>query len=278
MNAKTEFFVYDGKDVAEAMKRTTHMAVSAHFDDIEFMAYPPIEECFGQKDKGFGAVVLTDGAGSPRSGIYAGYTDGQMKEVRIKEQKKAAFIGEYSFLAALNFTSAEVKDAKNKAVAENLAEIIERAAPQYIFTHNPADRHDTHVATFLNVLRALNAIDKSARPKKLYGCEVWRGLDWVCDEEKLRFDCGGRHNLATALADVFDSQISGGKDYAEAVLGRRKANATFADDHAVDGFSEVSYAIDMTELIGSDTSAEDFITKKIENFKNDVAERLRRLN
>ena len=60
------------------------------------MAYGPIADCFGKKDKWFTGVVVTDGAGSPRSGLYADYTDEDMKAIRIVEQKKAAFVGEYS--------------------------------------------------------------------------------------------------------------------------------------------------------------------------------------
>ena len=39
---------------------------------------------------------LTDGRGSPRDDLYKDYTDEEMRVVRIKEQKKAAIIGEYA--------------------------------------------------------------------------------------------------------------------------------------------------------------------------------------
>lgn len=96
-------YIPDGLEEQAAVARTTHLAISAHQDDIEFMAYAPIADCFGSSDKWFGAVVVTDGAGSPRSGIYADYTDEEMKKVRVVEQKKAAFLGEYSFLALLGY-------------------------------------------------------------------------------------------------------------------------------------------------------------------------------
>ena len=92
-------YIPDGLEEEAAVARTTHLAIAAHQDDIEFMAYAPTAECFGAQDKWFGAIVVTDGAGSPRSGIYADYTDEEMKKVRIVEQKKAAFVGEYSFLS-----------------------------------------------------------------------------------------------------------------------------------------------------------------------------------
>ena len=74
-------------------KKITHLCVAAHFDDVEFMAYHGVLECFGKEDAWFASAVMTDGAGSPRSGLYGDYTDEQMKAVRIKEQRKAAVVG-----------------------------------------------------------------------------------------------------------------------------------------------------------------------------------------
>ena len=101
LNEKAILYIPDGEQEERAFARTTHLAIAAHQDDIEFMAYAPIAECFGNQEKWFGAIVVTDGAGSPRSGLYADYTDEQMKEVRVVEQKKAAMVGEYGFLAML---------------------------------------------------------------------------------------------------------------------------------------------------------------------------------
>ncbi len=46
-----EFFIPDGIPAEEGIARTTHMAISAHQDDIEIMAYHGIIECFGKDDK-----------------------------------------------------------------------------------------------------------------------------------------------------------------------------------------------------------------------------------
>ena len=185
-----KMYIPDEKEEEEGVSRTTHLAISAHEDDIEFMAYAPIAECFGSKDKWFGAIVVTDGAGSPRSGLYADYTDEEMKNVRVVEQKKAAFVGEYSFLALLGHPSKEVK-AGEGAIVEELAGLIRRAHPSCLYTHNLADKHETHVATALRVIAALRLLSPEERPKKVYGCEVWRDLDWLPDEEKVYLDCGG---------------------------------------------------------------------------------------
>ena len=71
-----DVFVPDGVEPAVALARTTHLCVSAHQDDIEIMAYHGVAECFGLPGRWFTGVVATDGAGSPRAGIYADYSDG----------------------------------------------------------------------------------------------------------------------------------------------------------------------------------------------------------
>ena len=84
-NENAVVFFPDGN---ENLSRTTHLAISAHHDDIELMAMHGVLECFGKKDKWFTGVVVTDGAGSPRNGLYADYTDEEMKAVRVVEQKR----------------------------------------------------------------------------------------------------------------------------------------------------------------------------------------------
>ena len=268
-------YIPDGLEEQTAVARTTHLAIAAHQDDIEFMAYAPIAECFGSSDKWFGAVVVTDGAGSPRSGIYADYTDEEMKKVRIVEQKKAAFLGEYSFLALLGHPSKEVK-AGERAIAEELASLIKRAKPKYLYTHNLADKHETHVATALRVIAALRLLKPEERPEKVFGCEVWRDLDWLPDDEKIYLDCGPHPNLMRALSAVFDSQIAGGKRYDLAAEGRRLANATFSASHACDTYSALNYAMDLTPLMDESADIADFITAAIERFKEQVKEGIRK--
>ena len=267
-------YIPDGEQQDKAISRTTHLAISAHQDDIEFMAYAPIAECFGKADKWFGGVVVTDGAGSPRSVLYADYTDEEMKEVRITEQKKAAAVGEYSFQMLLGHPSKEVKDPKNTAIVREIAEIIRSAKPKYLYTHNLADKHDTHVATALKVIAALRTLSPEERPEKVYGCEVWRDLDWVNDDEKMYMDCGPHPNLMRSLSAVFDSQIAGGKRYDLAAEGRRLANATFSASHACDTYTALNYAIDITPLMDARTDIAEYITGFIRRFERDVCGRL----
>ena len=86
------------------------MAVGAHQDDVEIMAFDGILQCFGRKDKWFLSVTVTNGSGSPRTGVYADFTDEQMMEVRRQEQKKAAVVGEYAAAALLDYPSSAAKD------------------------------------------------------------------------------------------------------------------------------------------------------------------------
>ena len=251
-------YIPDGEQQEKAISRTTHLAISAHQDDIEFMAYAPIAECFGKADKWFSGVVVTDGAGSPRSGLYADYTDEKMKEVRIAEQKKAAAVGEYSFQMLLGHPSKEVKDPRNTAIVKELAEIIRQAKPKYLYTHNLADKHETHVATALKVIAALRTLSPDERPEKVF------------------MDCGPHPNLMRCLSAVFDSQIVGGKRYDLAAEGRRLANATFSASHACDTYTALNYAMNLMPLMDKNIDIAEYITGYIERFKQTVTQTIQK--
>ena len=78
-----EIYIPDQLETSAALSRTTHMSVAAHQDDIEIMALEGILACFGQPDRWFLGVVVSDGAGSPRDGLYARYTDAEMRYLQI---------------------------------------------------------------------------------------------------------------------------------------------------------------------------------------------------
>ncbi len=180
-----EIFVPDNLSVEQALARTTHVTISAHQDDIEIMAAQPIMECFQQKEKWFSGVVVTDGRGSPRDGLYKDYTDEEMRLVRFKEQRKAAVVGEYAAQVLLDFPSRIVKDFSNSAPVDDIAALLKSMRPQIVYTHNLADKHDTHVAVALRTIAAIRSLPVSERPQKLFGCEVWRALDWMQDADKV---------------------------------------------------------------------------------------------
>jgi len=274
-----EVYVPDGESVAKALDRTTHICFSAHQDDIEIMAAQPIIECFQKKDKWFTGVVVTDGRGSPRDDLYKDYDDDDMRLVRFKEQRKAAFVGEFAAQVMLDFPSKVVKDASRKETVEDIIEILHAAKPQIVYTHNLADKHDTHVGVALRVIEALQRLDESERPARLIGCEVWRALDWMVDTDKVLMNVSDHENLQMALLGVFDSQIVGGKRYDLASMGRRRANATYFESHGVDATTGLSYAMDMSPLM-SDTTKDPvvFAREFIQRFAQDVNDRIRRMS
>ncbi len=273
-----EIFVPDGLAPEAALARTTHLAVGAHQDDIEFMALQGVLDCFGRTDRWFCGAVVTDGAGSPRSGPYADVTDVGMMAIRRAEQKKAAVVGEYGACVLLSHPSGRVKDPQETAVVEDLRRLLRATRPDVIYTHNPADKHDTHVATFLRLLAALRSLPMDERPRAFYGCEVWRALDWLNDDEKATADVGRRPNLGAALSSVYDSQIAGGKRYDAAVAGRRLANATFLESHAVDATDALAYMIDLSPLLADDAlDPAAFISAAIRRFEDEVRGRIGRL-
>lgn len=275
ISQSAEIFVPDGQSEQKALSRTTDLCIAAHQDDIEIMAFGPTVRCYGHPDSWFTGVVVTDGAGSPRSGIYEQYTDEQMKQIRITEQKNAATVGGYAAQFLLGYKSSDVKDGKNLNTVEDIAEIIRQCRPETVYTHNLADKHDTHVAVALRTIAAIRSLQAEQRPKKVYSLEVWRGLDWLCDEDKTCFDTSSHPNLAAALLGVYDSQIAGGKRYDSAALGRRLANATFFASHDTDESESLSYGLDITALIDGPDCFE-FIDLLINRMRDEVRERIRR--
>jgi LmbE family N-acetylglucosaminyl deacetylase len=201
-----------------------------------------------------------------------------MRLVRIKEQKKAAVVGEYSVQVLLDYPSSSVKDGSDTGPVDDLAKILEVARPEVIYTHNLADKHDTHVAVTLRVIDAIRKLPDDARPKHLYGCEVWRDLDWLPDEDKVVFDLSAHENVQAALLGIFDSQISGGKRYDLATMGRRRANATYYASHGTDIATGMAFAMDLTPLLHADVpDAYAYLKSFTEKFDEDLKSRLARL-
>ncbi len=277
-NGKADVFIPDLKPLEAALVRTTHLVIAAHQDDIEIMAYHGIAECFGLKDKWFTGVVVTDGGGSPRDGIYKSFTDDDMRQVRIVEQRKAAAIGEYSAQIQLCYPSSAVKSNTEKGVVADMLSILEKTTPEVVYLHNPADKHDTHVATLCRSLEALRKLDPARRPKKVYGCEVWRGLDWLPDEDKVALPTDKYGNISAAVVGVFDSQINGGKRYDLASAGRRLANATYFESHATDQFSSVTWGVDLTPLVSSEEDIAAYMLKYVRKLEEDITKRIAKFN
>lgn len=249
-----DLYLPDGRPLDAALRKTTHLGVGAHQDDLEFMALHGIQECLDQEQLWFGGVTCTDGAGSARQGPFADFTDEAMQDIRAEEQREAARLGQYSFMAQLDYSSSQIKDlvAADNLVSD-LVQLIQRSSVKVIYTHNLADKHSTHIAVAAAVIKAIRKLPKAKRPEKLIGCEVWRDLDWLADAQKVVMDLGKNGEFAARLNGIFKSQIAGGKRYDLAVEGRRRANATFFDSHSTDAYERVCFGMDLTPLIEDDS-------------------------
>lgn len=274
-NKSAEIFIPDSSPLDKAFERTTHLCIAAHHDDIEFMAYHGIINCFENKDNWFLGVILTNGSGSPCNSKYPNCSSDEIIQIRKTEQKKAAVLGKYSGVALLDYSSSEIKKYNNLNLIKEIKDILISCKPQYIYTHNLADKHETHVATALNTILALREISSIYQPKAIYGCEVWRGLDWLCSNNKILLDVSSSPDLLKNLIQIFESQVCNGKKYDDAVIGRQTANATFLDSHSLDQFAQITYAMDLMPLIkDSSLEIDKFIANYINDFKNDVTSKI----
>ena len=277
LNPLARLVTPDGQTGPDAISRTTHLGIGAHQDDLEFMAFHGILACYDRTDCWFGGVTITDGRGSSRAGQFKDWTDDQIAAERIREQEAAAVIGQYSFIAQLGFGSAAVRDAQQSAVRDDLRGILEASRPEVVYLHNLADKHDTHVGCALRCIEAIRQLPKAERPKMVYGCEVWRDLDWLVDSDKTAMPISARPELARALNEVFATQIAGGKRYDLAVLGRRTANATFSNAHSTDQESAMQWAMDLTPLVQDDSlDPVTYTVGFIDRLKADVTTRIRK--
>jgi len=270
-------FVPDGLPAEDAFRRVTHLGVGAHQDDLEIMAFHGIQKCFNSRDLWFGAVTCTNGGGSPRAGEYAAFTDEEMAALRRREQEKAAVLGDYGVLVQLNYASAEIKDVGTGRLRADLVKVLKAARPEVLYTHNPADKHDTHLAVVFTVLGALRELEPGERPAAVYGCEVWRGLDWMDDADKVPLDVGRRETLSQGLIGVYDSQVEGGKRYDLATVGRRRSNASYFQSHQIDEAEQLWFAMDLTPLVLDDTlDVGRFVLGHVDKFRQSVEEKIRR--
>ncbi len=251
-----DIFIPDGEpvDAAFSRTRTTHLGIGPHQDDLDFMALHGILQCFHSQQKWFGGIICTDGAGSVHSGPYADNSPSQLWKIRMQEQCVAATIGHYSFAAQLGFPSKELSHPHRRELIPELTALFGKMKPEVVYTHNPADKHETHLRVLVALLQALKEAPPTHRPKRLWGCEMWHGLDWLVDGDKVILDVGGHGHFAgaAALNGVFDSQIAGGKRYDLAVEGRRRANATLLDAYSGDTLTEASFTLQYVNRLGND--------------------------
>jgi LmbE family N-acetylglucosaminyl deacetylase len=270
-------FFPDGKAPVPALARTTHLGIGAHQDDLEIMAYHGIARCFQDPVRWFAGVTCTDGAGSPRAGRYIDCSDEEMKRLRREEQERAASLGEYAAMAQLGFASGDIRTPGCGDLENDLVTLLQATSPTVVYTHNLADRHDTHVGVAVAVINAIRCLPAESRPTAVYGCEAWRGLDWMLSEDVTALDVAAHSELATRLVEAFETQIAGGKRYDLATLGRRQANATFGNSDRVDLSDRIWLAMDLSRLAADDSlDLGEHVEQLLDRFAEDVRTRLGR--
>jgi hypothetical protein len=80
-------------------------------------------------------------------------------------------------LALLDYLSATVKEPLDKDIIADHKQLIATARPQYIYTHNLADKHDTHVGVGLKVIHALRELPRGSALKNYLA--VRSGAIWI---------------------------------------------------------------------------------------------------
>ncbi len=175
--------------------------------------------------------------------------------------------------------SARREEAGPPGVLDDLEAIFDASSREVVYLHNPADKHDTHVAVLPAHARGdALAAEADSGPARVLGCEVWRDLDWLHDDDKQVLPVDRSKNLAASLVGVFDSQVTGGKRYDAAVAGRRLAHATFFESHATDKVDALNFAMDLTPLVEDDALDVFAYTRGlIRTFEDEVRDRLARL-
>jgi len=274
---QSNFYSPSGKDFRTTLSTTTHLGIGAHADDLEILAFPGISACYGHAKNRFSGVVVTDGAGSPRTGPFASMSNAEMIPQRQKEQRQAADLGKYASVIQLAHPSSAVQHTDRSQVVAELTQILEIARPEVLYLHNPADRHETHIAVLLACLEALRRLPASALPKEVYGCEVWGDLDWVPSSHVVRLPCPASETLGTSLLRCFQSQVEGGKRYDRAAVGRRHAQATFGNPTQPDSAEEVVLALDLRPLLQGKDPLTEFLAPTLDLFRKQTLARLEAL-
>ncbi|MFZ0256919.1 MAG: PIG-L family deacetylase [Gammaproteobacteria bacterium] len=248
-NDGADCFIPDSVSINAALARTTHVGIGAHQDDLEIMAFHGIASCFHSRQRWFAGLTCTNGAGSLRAGAYRNYAADALQRVRRSEQRSAASIGRYSAMVQLDYSSGAIRSGFHQPLVNDLRQFLLAAVPAVVYTHSLADRHTTHVAVALHVIRALRELPETQQPHCVYGCEIWGSLDWLSDNDKVVLDVSGQEHLASALIGLYDSQIDTAKRYDLATLGRRRSNAAYLQSHSEARAEQVIFAMDLKPLV-----------------------------
>ena len=184
-------------------------------------------------------------------------------------------MGDYACQIQLGYTSAQVKDpAQTRAGGGPDADPARRAAGVRLPAQPGGQARYPRGGGAPRHPRCAQCAAETCR-RRVYGCEVWRDLDWLRDEDKQALPVSARSNIAAALVGVFDSQVSGGKRYDLATAGRRLAHATYHASHGTDEESALSFAMDLTPLVEDPgLPVADYVLAFVDKFRADVEKRI----
>jgi LmbE family N-acetylglucosaminyl deacetylase len=263
----SRFFSPQNLTLDQALSQARVVGIGAHQDDLEFMCLHALQQ------PAFFGIVVTDGVGSARGSEFAGLSNEAFGELRAQEQEAAAKTGQYLGVLQLGYSSQKIKSGFHGPLLTELRDVLVHTKTNSIYTHNLTDRHLSHVAVASHVIAVLRKLPRKNQPSKLFGCEVWGGLDWL--PGKILQDVTAGENLGRQLMTIFQTQIRGSKNYPEAVIGRKKANATFADSHSKDRAQLMEYAMDMTKLLKNPKlNTRKFCAEQIQAFEKQVLKSL----
>lgn len=251
---------------------TNLLAISAHQDDIEIMAMDGILKAFGSKKYAFYACVVGDGANCYKAGKYSDISDKEMVEQRSQEQTRAGQIGEYDGLYLLKH-SRDYLFKNRELVVKELAKLISDINPDIVYTHNIFDRSETHRLITSMVVDAIMTMPEETRPRLLYGCEIFRSLDWLPERYKVTFDISDNRDLQLRLVGVYDTRAEQSKNYTKAIMGRKMANAAFAACKEIDDEEKLLwYGINLTPVIQKNIALKDYCIKVLNDANKELLE------
>ena len=259
------------------METTNLLAIGAHHDDIEVMAMDGILKAYGSKKYSFYACVLSDGAHFSKMGKYSDISDKEMIETRNQEQIRASQIGEYANLVFLKHTREDIENNEKDVVIKNIQKVILEVQPDVVYTHNIFDKGDIHTLTAIRVIEAILGLEEDKRPRLLYGCEIFRSLDWLPDKYKVVFDLSENKELQSRLIGVYDTRMEQSRNYNKAVVGRKLAHATFGNSNSsIDEEKLIWYGINLTPVIQKGITLDEYCVKILNDFNKELLEYIKK--
>lgn len=259
-----------GSNIQSALAKANSIAVVAHADDALIML--PDQATAVGGTSGLIEILVTDGAGSV---LPPGCrTQSELVALREHEEIRVAQRAGFGGVIFLRASSATVRDTGERRVTQSIAAILACTHPEILVTHNPFDRHPTHLAVLARVLDAICRVPRRAWPLRLLGGEVWGGLDFLPAEIVQAHDISAQIETIGELMRLYETQNIN-QHYDLGAVGRYLSHATFHSSHARNEAVAMALTIDMTALLGRPASSlPDFVVRWFDRARNDQLTRL----